>query len=90
MRVPSSGSRKLHCTGSEAHLVHGHSGYAGLRDRYGSETLCFLLLCVCVCVCAVRVQVSIYKVAGAKKVAPGTTLVLLHLITTTYYISLIS
>ena len=30
--VPSPGSRRLHCTGSEAHLVHGHSGYAGLRD----------------------------------------------------------
>ena len=33
VRVPSPGSRRLHCTGSEAHLVHGHSGYAGLRDR---------------------------------------------------------
>ena len=34
--------------------------------------------------------VSICKIADAKKVAPGTTLALLHRITTTYYISLIS
>ena len=33
LRVPSPGCRRLHCTGSEAHLVHGHSSYAGLRDR---------------------------------------------------------
>ena len=33
LRVPSPGCRRLHCTGSEAHLVQGHSGYAGLRDR---------------------------------------------------------
>ena len=65
LRVPSLGSRRLHCTGSEAHLVHGHCGYAGLRDR------CFFVLffgggggvwvwvwvgvwvsvCVSVCVC---------------------------------------
>ena len=33
LRVPSLSSRRLRCTGSDAYLVHGHSGYAGLRDR---------------------------------------------------------
>ena len=33
LQVSSPGSRRLRCTGSEAHLLHGYSIYARLRDR---------------------------------------------------------
>ena len=59
--------------------MHGHSGYARLRDRYAAaKHFAFVFVCVCVCVCVRACMCVLTTVKNAKYEMFSTSIIILY------------